>query len=117
MSHLNRIEEFARIVDSLTNEDPLTNRRSDQRRSRSISLQVQPLDLDFHNDGLPFWTISRDISRRGLAFINSEPVDPDYLRIGLLEHEITIIGQVRHSTSIGDHYPLFLVGVEFVFED
>ena len=114
MNQQGQLLEFTRIVNTLTHEQNDFGRRRDRRRFRSISLQIQPLDHDFHNEGEPFWVISRDISYRGLGFINSEPIQHDYLRIGLMDHEITVIGQVRHSTSIGDHYPLYLVGVEFL---
>jgi len=106
--------EFSRIVDSLLDAPDDFGRRKEKRHCRSISLQIQPLDHDFHHDGEPFWVISRDVSGRGLAFINSERINHDYLRIGLMEHNVTVIAQVRHSTSIGDHYPLYLIGVEFV---
>ena len=117
MNQQGQLLEFKRLVDDLTHDQRALGRRRHRRRYRSISLKIQPLNHDFHNDGEPFWVISRDISRSGLGFINSEPIQHDYLRIGLLDHEITVIGQVRHSTSIGDHYPLYLVGVEFLVVD
>lgn len=117
MNQLAQIEEFACVVDSLTSIDSKIDSRDQPRRRRSISLQIQPLDHDFQNDGDPFRAISRDVSRLGMAFINLESVDHDYLRVGLLDHDISVIGQVRHCTFVGDHYPLYLVGLEFVFSD
>ena len=107
-------KEFRTLLREMTTPYRMDNRRAHKRIPRSISLTVQPLDMDFQPDGEPFWALSRDISLRGLAFVNSEPVAHEFVRIGLLEYDATIIAKVRHSTPIGVDYPLFLVGVEFV---
>lgn len=90
--------------------------RQRQRRPRSISISVQPLDDDFQPDGDQFWVVSRDISTKGLGLICHEAIAHGFVRIGLMNEAVTVIGNVRHSTSIGHQYPLFLVGVEFVNE-
>ena len=113
MNHSLQIRQFSNIVESLATGGTGTSRRQNNREARSVSLRIQPLNVDFQADGDSFWAISRDISKRGIAFINSEPVTHEFLRVGLLEHDISVIGQVRHCTSIGDHYPLFLIGLEF----
>ncbi len=77
-------------------------------------MQIQPLDLDFQPDGDSFWAMTRDISLRGIGFVNPEPVTHDFIRIGVLDFDKTIIARVCHSTSIGVDFPLFLIGVEFV---
>jgi len=33
-----------------------------------------------------------------------------------MNESVSVIGNVQHNTSIGHHYPLFLVGIEFVNE-
>jgi len=114
MNQHRQILEFKKIAESLIHEQTRYGRRCEKRRSRSISLQIKPLDDDFHDEGETFWVISRDISRRGLGFISAEQIRHEYLRIGLLDYDTTVIAQVRHSTAIGDQYPLYLVGVEFV---
>ena len=118
MSYTCHTQQFANIVAELTQaEDHYHPKRTERRCVRSLSLRIQPLDCELNEDGESFWSRSRDISRRGLAFINSEPFDHEYLRVGLLEHDATVIAIVRHVTSIGDHYPLYLVGVEFILAE
>ena len=92
------------------------SRRKHPRESRSISLSVQPLDEDFQKDGDLFWVVSRDISLKGVGLICPEPIDHQFIRVGLLEENVSVIGRVCHNTSIGSEYPLYLVGVEFIRE-
>ncbi|MEM7452717.1 MAG: PilZ domain-containing protein [Planctomycetota bacterium] len=94
--------------------DPHPGRRTEPRSPRSISLRVQLLDEDFHPAGDPFWTVSRDISVRGLGFIIPEPVDHKFLKIGLGENMPMVFSEVRHCTSIGQDYKLYLIGVRFL---
>ncbi len=106
---------FFRLIQELTTGDqPHDSRRRHRREPKSISLRIQPLDLDYRPDGEPFWAVSRDISHKGLGFVNPEPVVHEFVRIGLFEQEIAVIAKVCHSTSIGVKYPLFLVGVQFL---
>ena len=90
--------------------------RRHPRTERSISISVQPLNDDFQPDGDLFWVVSRDISIKGIGLICHEPVAHGYVRIGLMNEAVTVIGKVRHNTSIGHHYPQFLVGIEFLNE-
>lgn len=92
------------------------NTRAHERTTRSISVSIQPLDEDFQPVGDLFWVVSRDISPKGMGLICHEPFTFDYVRTGLLNEQITVISRVRHNTSIGESYPLFLVGIEFVNE-
>lgn len=88
--------------------------RRDKRLTRSISVSVQPLDGDFRPDGDLFWVVSRDISPKGMGLISQEPFGFEYVRTGLLNENVTVISRVRHNSSIGESYPLFLVGIEFM---
>jgi hypothetical protein len=109
---------MAQQLQSLIEPDPhehLAVRRQ-PRRLRSISISVQPLDDDFQPDGDRFWVVSRDISIKGLGLICHDPIAHGYVRVGLMNELATTIGNVRHNTSIGHEYPLFLVGIEFVNE-
>lgn len=110
--------EFLSLLAELTSGSDKGDkkRRQNRRNPRSVSLRIQPLDLDFCHDGEPFWAVSRDVSNGGLGFINSEPIQHEYVRIGLFEEEATMIARVCHSTSIGVQYPLYLVGVQFLDE-
>lgn len=111
--------EFLNLLTELTsghNEKRAKNKRRNRREPRSVSLRIQPLDLDFCPDGEAFWAVSRDVSNGGLGFINSEPIQHEYVRIGLFEENATMIARVCHSTSIGVKYPLYLVGVQFLDE-
>jgi len=110
--------DFLSLLTELTNasEQNIGKRRKSRREPRSISLRIQPLDLDFCPDGEPFWAVSRDISSGGLGFVNSEPLQHEFVRIGLFDQAATMIARVCHSTSIGVKYPLFLVGVQFLDE-
>lgn len=110
--------DFLRLLSELTNAtaENTGKRRKRRREPRSISLRIQPLDLDFCSDGEPFWAVSRDISSGGLGFVNNEPIQHEFVRIGLFDETATMIARVCHSTSIGVKYPLFLVGVQFLDE-
>lgn len=108
----------AQELQNLIEPDPpeMSPVRQHQRRMRSISISIQPLNDDFQPDGDVFWVVSRDISPRGLGLICHDAIGHGYIRIGLLNDSVTVIGNVRHNTSIGHDYPLFLVGVEFLNE-
>ena len=110
--------EFLSLLCEFTeaSENNAKKRRKQSREPRSISLRIQPLDLDFCPDGEPFWAVSRDISAVGLGFVNGEPIQHEFVRIGLFDQTATMIARVSHSTSIGVKYPLFLVGVQFLDE-
>jgi hypothetical protein len=90
--------------------------RKHPRTTRSISVSIQPLDADFQPVGDLFWVISRDISPKGMGLICHEPFSCDYVRAGLLSEQVTVISRVCHNTSIGEAYPLFLVGIEFLHD-
>ena len=92
------------------------SRRKHPRETRSLSLSIQPLDDDFQQDGDVFWVVSRDISLKGIGLISAEPILHQYVRLGLLEEKVSVIGRVCHNTSIGSEYPLYLVGAEFLHE-
>jgi hypothetical protein len=88
--------------------------RRHQRIPRSLSVSVQPLNEDFQPDGEPFWLVSRDISLTGIGLISLDPIVHRHVRLGLLDENVSVIGEVRHNSSIGTHHPLYLVGVEFI---
>lgn len=87
--------------------------RSHRRTLRSISVSIQPLDDDFRPCENVFWVVSRDVSQQGMGLISHEPFAHKYVRLGLVDEAATTIAEVRHNTSIGEKYPLYLVGVEF----
>jgi hypothetical protein len=91
-------------------------RRNHARSTRSISVSVQPLDADFQPTGDMFWVVSRDISISGMGLICHEPITCEHIRVGLMNEHVTAISQVRHNTSIGEKYPLYLVGIEFLHD-
>ena len=90
--------------------------RRNPRFTRTISISLQPLDNDFQPVGDEIWVVSRDLSPKGLGLICHDPINHEYVRVGLLNERITAIGRIRHNTSIGGMYPLFLVGIEFLHE-
>ena len=94
-------------------KDQGKDQRSHERTARSISVSIQPLDDDFQPCGDPFWVVSRDVSLRGLGLLSHEPLDHKYVRLGLMDQTASTIAEVVHNTSIGEKYPLFLVGVKF----
>ena len=105
---------FRQTLNHLSNIDPHVERRNDARTPRSVSLEIQPLNMDFQPDGESFYALSRDVSSNGLGFVNSDPLSHEYIRIGMPEQtEATIIAKVRYNLSVGVGYPLFLVGVSF----
>ena len=90
------------------------NRRRARRVPRSLTLKIQPLNMDFLPDGEPFFAISRDISKNGIGFVNSEPLRHEYVRIGIPEQtDQTVIARICYNHSIGLEYPLYLVGADF----
>ncbi len=91
-------------------------RRQFKRHALRTSLNVQPLTSDFQPDGEPFEAISSDISFRGMAFVYPDPLNHEFVRITFNNYDITAIAQMKHNSSIGVDYPLFLVGVEFLEE-
>lgn len=111
--------EFFVVAQELRNmvdfEPPeFRGRRSCPRELRSISISIQPLDADFQPLGTAFWVVSRDISTKGLGVVTHDAIEHEYVRVGLLNEHVTAIGRVRHNTSIGEKYPLFLVGIEYL---
>ncbi len=112
---LNNALDFRQLILNLCKpERPVVEKRREERVATSLSLMIQPLDFDFRPDGEPFWALSRDISSRGLGFVNPEPIQHRYVRLELIEHGASTIARVCHSTSIGLEYPLYLVGVQFL---
>jgi hypothetical protein len=103
---------FGQIISFMAN--PISQSRSEQREPRSLSLEIQPLDDDFQPTGNPFWSVSRDVSVHGLGFLMPDQVEHRYLRISLFDNQSSVIAEVRHCSSIGSEYPLYLVGVLFL---
>jgi len=108
---------FREFVAAVSRRTPADNRRQHRRDPVSISIRITPLDCDFQPDGDSFWTMSRDISLKGLGFVNPEPIEHRFIRIGLRDEGAKVTAKVCHCTSIGDRYPLYLIGVQFVEED
>jgi hypothetical protein len=107
------VTNFYTLVRDLS--EPRHERRTEERIPISVALSIQPLDLDFQPDGEPFFALTRDFSQGGMGFINSEPFDHKYLRLGIPGHDAsTIIGHVCYNLSIGVDQPLYLVGIQFV---
>ena len=91
-------------------------RRQYKRHAFRTSMTVQPLTDDFQPDGGAFEAVSSDVSFKGMAFVSPDPMEHEYIRVHFNNFEISAIAKVRHNSSIGVDYPLFLVGVEFVEE-
>lgn len=108
----------AQELQNLVNPVPVEfeSKRREKRQPRTLSISVQPLDEDFQNDGDVFWLVSRDISLRGIGMVSYDRIDHRFVRLGLIGESVSVIGKVRHNTSIGNEYPLYLVGVEFLNE-
>ena len=105
---------FVHVIQHMV--DVTDSRRENHRVPKRLSLSIQPLTDDFGPDGEPFLAISSDLSKRGMGFISDDPMVHDFVRITILERDVSVIAQIRHSTSIGTLYPLFLIGVEFLDE-
>lgn len=106
--------KFIYVVKQLI--EVVDEKRQGTRIPKRLSLKVQPLDDDFRPDGEPFCALSSDLSKKGIGFVSDDRMSHEYIRIMLLEQDVSVIAQVRHSTSIGTEYPLYLVGVEFLDE-
>lgn len=105
---------FAHFTDQAVEKPDPTNRRKQERALRSISVSIQPLDDDFRACGNTFWVASRNFSPEGMGLVSHEAFSQKYVRLGLMDQEVTTIAEVRHNTLIGGgKYPLYLVGVKF----
>ena len=105
---------FAHTTSQAVEIPDSTNRRKQKRTFRSISVSIQPLNDDFHVCGNTFWVASRNFSPEGMGLVSHEPFSHKYVRLGLMDQEVTTIAEVRHNTLIGGgKYPLYLVGVKF----
>ena len=91
-------------------------RRQYKRHAMRTSLTVQPLTDDFKPEGEAFEAVSSDISFRGMAFVFPDPIEHEYIRIKFNNFDISAIAEVKHNSSIGVDYPLYLVGIEFIEE-
>ena len=106
-----------KFIGSLIQQDLSTTcRRQFCRHALRVTLSIQPLTEDFLPDGEGFSAISSDISLKGMAFVNPDPIEHDFIRISFAQFGIHVIAKVRHNSSIGIDYPLFLVGAEFLDE-
>ena len=105
---------FQTLFSDLTRPENGIENRESPRWPFSVELRIQPLDLDYRPDGDPFWVTSRDISDWGAGVICVEPISHDFVRIELPEYDIQTIARVCHNTSIGEQYPLYLIGLQFV---
>ena len=92
------------------------NRRLHQRTSYRVPLLIQPLDDDYCEQGEPFWTMSRDFSRKGIGFNWSHPVLSSFVHISIPDHGFSGIAEVRHNTPKSGSDGLFVVGAEFLDE-
>ena len=106
-----------KFIGALIQQD-LSNccRRQFSRHSLRVTLAIQPLTDDYANDGESFQATSSDISLKGMAIVNSEPIHHPYVRVSFVQYNISVIAKIRHNSSIGVEYPLYLVGVEFLDE-
>lgn len=106
-----------KFIGALIQQDLASScRRQFCRHSLRVSLSIQPLTDDYGADGEPFQAVSSDISLKGMAFVNSDAIQHQYIRVSFVQFDISVIAKVRHNSSIGVDYPLFLVGVEFLDE-
>ncbi len=102
------------LIHELTTAQDESGKRGNSRQPHSLSLLIQPLDLDFQPIGDPFRVLSRDVSPTGVGFLNLEAVQYEFVRISLVDFNACLVARVRHCSRIGKDHPLYLVGVEFV---
>ena len=91
-------------------------RRQFRRHSSRLSLVIQPLTDDFQPDGESFRAVSSDLSLKGMAFVNPEDLKHEFVKATFESFSLSVICKVQHNSSIGNDYPLYLVGVEFLDE-
>lgn len=88
------------------------NRRRYRRRTQCKMLTIQLLDDDMSGTGRSAWGVSRDISRGGIGFTHSHPIDANFLRITIQESGEAYLAEVRHSRMLDE--TTWFSGVEFV---
>lgn len=106
----------AQEIEELVNPIPIefTESRRSNRQFKTLAVFVQPLDENMMEEGEPFWAVSRDINHMGIGLICYSVIEAPFVRLSLLKDSICIEGKVRHNTSVGHQFPLFLTGVEFL---
>ena len=107
-------EDVNALIRELTTAQEDSSRRGNSRQPHSLSLMIQPLDLDFQPVGDSFRALSRDISTSGVGFLNLEAIPHEFVRVSLVDFNASLVARVRHCSSLGKAHPLWLVGLEFV---
>lgn len=107
-------ENVNALIRELTAAQEDSSRRGNSRQPHSLSLMIQPLDLDFQPVGDAFQVISRDISASGVGFLNLEVIPHEFVRVSLIDFNASLVARVRHCSSLGKEHPLYLVGLEFI---
>ncbi len=97
MTQSNRpFKDVHALLHELTSAQDQTSQRIDARQPVSITLLIQPLDLDFQPIGDPFRALSRDLSMNGVGFLNLETVNYEFVRISMVDFNATLVARVRH---------------------
>ena len=92
-----------------------TERRRNQRHPLSVTLAAQPLDADLKPQGNEFRVITRDVSPGGIGFVHSEPIEQEFLKLIMPDHDGSeLVVKVRHCTPVGELGLLYLIGTERV---
>ncbi|MEM7474872.1 MAG: PilZ domain-containing protein [Planctomycetota bacterium] len=105
-------QAFKSILKNLTVGNP--NRRDSDRVPWRSSVELHPLDADFNPAGEKLKAFSSDISRKGIGLISPLPVEHEFVKIVVPDAELSLYGRVMHTTNIGDEWPQFLVGIQFL---
>ena len=77
---------------------------------------LQELDDDLSSKGKSKWAMSRDISQNGIGFVCAEPIGSQYIRVNIVEDNISVIGIVRHIRQLTTEHEQYFVGVQFLDE-
>ena len=90
------------------------NRRNYDRVPWRTTIEVQPLTEDLSPCEDSFQALSSDISREGLGIVAPILPTSPYIRITVPETEVAMFATIIHTTDIGDDYPQYLIGTEFM---
>lgn len=106
-------EIFASVLDKVNSGMELDRRHFDRAPCR-LQIQVQSVTESLEDFDAPFTAVSSDISTSGLGIVSPILPTSPYIRVSVPGTDSFAFAKVIHSTNIGDDYPQYLIGAEFL---
>jgi hypothetical protein len=89
------------------------DRREEERHLMLVSVLAQPVDEQYRALGEPFALVTRDISKKGIGLVHTEPIRDNLLAIqmSLAGEEVNVVVRLLWSKALG---PFYYIGGKFV---